>query len=75
MNFIWNTVVTEVMGTEKLEALRLKNVQTGDETIYETDGLFIFIGHTPNTQMFKGQFEISGLGYIIVNDKMETSVT
>ncbi|MBI5840324.1 MAG: thioredoxin-disulfide reductase [Chloroflexi bacterium] len=74
VNFIWNTVVTEVIGTEKLEALKLKNVKTGEETIYETDGLFIFIGHTPNTQMFKGQLEMSGLGYITVNDKMETSV-
>ncbi len=74
VNFIWNTVVTEVIGTDKLEALRLKNLQTGDETILETDGLFIFIGHTPNTEMFKGQLEMSGLGYIVVNDKMETNV-
>lgn len=74
MNFILDTVVTEVIGSEKLEALRLKNVKTGDETILETDGLFIFIGHTPNTQMFKGQLEMSDLGYIKVNDKMETSV-
>src|SRR5512141_2110108 len=74
VNFIWNTVVTEVIGTEKVEAVRLKNVETGDETIFETDGLFIFIGHTPNTEIFKGQLEMSGLGYIIVNDKMETSL-
>jgi thioredoxin reductase (NADPH) len=74
VDFIWNTIVTEVLGAEKLEALKLKNVATGDETIYETDGLFIFIGHTPNTQMFKGQVEMSDLGYVTVNDKMETSV-
>jgi len=74
INFIWDTVVTETIGTDKLEALKLKNVRTGEETILETDGLFIFIGHTPNTQMFKGQLEMSGLGYIKVNDKMETSV-
>ena len=74
VDFILNTVVTEVVGTDKLEALKLKNVKTGDETIYETDGLFIFIGHSPNTQMFKGQLEMSDLGYIKVNDKMETSV-
>ena len=74
VNFIWNTVVTEAIGTDKLEALKLKNVKTGEETIFETDGLFIFIGHTPNTQMFQGQLEMSDLGYIIVNDKMETSV-
>lgn len=74
VDFILNTVVTEVMGTNKLEALKLKNVKTGAETIYETDGLFIFIGHTPNTEMFKGQLDMSDLGYIQVNDKMETNV-
>jgi thioredoxin reductase (NADPH) len=67
-------VVTATIGTDKLEALKLKNVKTGDETTLETDGLFIFIGHTPNTQMFKGQLEMSDLGYIKVNDKMETSI-
>lgn len=74
MDFILDTVVTEVIGTDKLEALKLKNVVTGAETIYETDGLFIFIGHTPNTQMFKGQLEMSDLGYIRINDRMETNV-
>jgi thioredoxin reductase (NADPH) len=74
IHFVWDTVVTETIGTDKLEALKLRNVKTGEETILETDGLFIFIGHTPNTQMFKGQLEMSDLGYIKVNDKMETSV-
>ena len=74
MNFIWDTVVTEVVGTDKLESLKLKNVKTGEESTFETDGLFIFIGHVPNTEMFKGQLEMSDLGYVIVNDKMETSV-
>jgi thioredoxin reductase (NADPH) len=74
IDFILNTVVTEILGNDKLEAVRLKNVQTGEETILETDGLFIFIGHTPNTQMFRGQLDMSGLGYIHVNEKMETSV-
>ena len=74
MNFILDTVVTEVVGTDKLEALKLKNLVTGEETIYETDGLFIFIGHTPNTEMFKGQLDMSDLGYIKINDRMETSV-
>ncbi len=74
VDFILDTVVTEVIGTDKLEALRLKNVKTGEERIYETDGLFIFIGHTPNTEMFKGQLEMSDLGYIQINERMETSV-
>jgi thioredoxin reductase (NADPH) len=74
VNFIWNTVVTKVIGKEKVEALKLKNVRTNEETTFQTDGLFIFIGHTPNTQMFQGQLEMSDLGYIKVNDKMETNV-
>ncbi len=73
VNFIWNTVVTEVLGAEKVEALRLQNVKTGEETILETDGVFIFIGHTPNTQIFKGQLELDELGYLKVDDKMQTS--
>jgi len=74
INFILNTVVTEVVGTDKMEALKLKNVKTGDETAIEADGLFIFIGHIPNTQMFEGKLKMSDLGYIIINDKMETSI-
>jgi len=74
VNFILDTVVTEVIGTDKLEALKLKNVKTGDEVIYETDGLFIFIGHTPNTQMFKDKLDMSDLGYIKINERMETNV-
>jgi thioredoxin reductase (NADPH) len=74
VDFILNTIVTEVVGTDKMEALKLKNVKTGDETILEADGLFIFIGHIPNTQMFKDKLDMSDLGYIKVNDKMETNV-
>jgi len=74
MNFILDTVVTEVVGTDKVETLKLKNVKTGTESTFDTDGLFIFIGHVPNTQMFKGQLEMSDLGYVVVNDKMETNV-
>ena len=74
IDFVWDTIVTETVGTEKLESLKLKNVKTGDESSIETDGLFIFIGHIPNTQMFKGKLDMSDHGYITINDKMETSV-
>ena len=74
INFILDTIVTETIGADKLEAVKLKNVKTGEETIYETDGLFIFIGHTPNTEMFKGQLDMNELGYININEKMETNV-
>lgn len=74
MSFIWNTIVTEVIGSDKVEAVRLQNVKTGEEQILETDGVFIFIGHTPNTQMFKGKLDMDERGYLKVNEKMETSL-
>jgi thioredoxin reductase (NADPH) len=74
VNFIWNTAVTDVLGSDKLTALKLKNLETGAESEFEADGLFIFIGHTPNTQMFKGQLDMDELGYINANHLMETNV-
>jgi len=74
IKFVWNTIVTEVVGEDKVESVKLKNVLTGEETSIETDGVFIFIGHTPNTQIFKGQLELDNNGYIKVNNMMETSV-
>lgn len=74
VDFIWNTAVTDVLGTDKVTGLKLKNLETGVESEFATDGLFIFIGHTPNTQMFKGQLEMDELGYITANHLMETNV-
>jgi thioredoxin reductase (NADPH) len=73
MKFIWNTVLSEVVGTDKVEAVRTKNIQTGEEGLFPTDGVFIFVGHTPNTKMFEGQVEMEN-GYIKVDDHMNTSV-
>jgi thioredoxin reductase (NADPH) len=74
VSFIWSTVVTEVVGSEKVTAVKLKDVLTGKESTLETDGVFIFIGHTPNTQMFKGQLDMDEGGYINTNHLMETNV-
>lgn len=74
INFIWDTIVTEVVGDEKVESVKLKNVKTDEESILDTDGVFIFIGHTPNTQIFDGQLELDDLGYIKVNNMMETNI-
>ncbi|HVM72465.1 MAG TPA: thioredoxin-disulfide reductase [Anaerolineales bacterium] len=73
MKFIWNTVLTEVVGSEKVEAVRTKNVVTGELGLTSTDGVFIFIGHTPNTKLFEGQLEMEN-GYIKVDSHMHTSV-
>ncbi len=74
IQFIWNSVVTEVLGSDAVQGVRIKDVQTGEERIYPTDGLFIFIGHTPNTQIFSGQLDMDERGYIRSNMLMETSV-
>ena len=74
IKFLWNTIVTEVVGDDKVESVKLKNVMTNEESTLDTDGVFIFIGHTPNTQIFEGQLELDDLGYIKVNNLMETSV-
>jgi thioredoxin reductase (NADPH) len=73
VKFIWNTVVSEAVGAEKLTAVKLKNVRSGEESVFPTDGLFIFIGHTPNTQLFVGQLDMEN-GYIKVDNRMHTSI-
>jgi thioredoxin reductase (NADPH) len=75
IKFLWNTIVTEVVGEDKVESIKMKNVTTDEESTLETDGVFIFIGHTPNTQIFEGQLELDDNGYIKVNNLMETSVS
>ncbi len=74
IDFIWNAVVSEVLGSEKVEAVRLQDTATGTERILETDGIFVFIGHTPNTQMFGGQLKMDSRGYIQIDARTQTSV-
>ena len=74
VKFIWNSVITEVIGDDSVKALCLKNVITGEETEFPADGVFIFIGHTPNTQLFKDQIKMDERGYIKADMLMQTSV-
>jgi thioredoxin reductase (NADPH) len=73
IKFIWNTVLSEIVGEEKVEAVKLMDVQSGEESLFPTEGVFIFIGHAPNTQLFAGQLEMEK-GYIKVDGRMHTSV-
>jgi thioredoxin reductase (NADPH) len=74
LSFIWDTVVDEIMGNGKVESIKMKNVKSGDESEMDVDGVFIFIGHYPNSDLFKGQLEMDERGYLITDDKMMTSV-
>ncbi len=66
IEFVWNTEVKEVLGNgTKLTGVRSFNNKTNEEGTLTTDGLFVAIGHKPNTEMFKGQIELDEKGYIV----------
>ena len=73
---VWSTVVTGVHDPAKGEVtgVQVKNVKTGEESTLPCDGLFIGIGHRPNTDLFRGQLEMNEVGYLKTHDGMKTSV-
>jgi thioredoxin reductase (NADPH) len=66
--WVWDSAVTEVLGSREggVEGVRLRNVKTGEESVYPTQGVFVAIGHQPNTQLFRGLLEMNEVGYIKV---------
>jgi len=74
ISFVWDSVVEEIFGKNKVERIQVRNVQTGGESEIETDGVFVAIGHKPNTDIFKGQIELDNNGYVVAKDETKTSV-
>jgi len=74
VDFIWNTQVDEILGQDKVTGVKLKNTQTGEISQLEIDGVFIAIGHKPNTDFLKGQIELDKKGYVVVKDETKTAV-
>lgn len=74
IDFLWDTVVTEIIGDGTVNSVRLKNVKTEQEETREIDGVFIFIGHDPNTEMFKDQLDMDQEGYLILDQRMHTNL-
>jgi thioredoxin reductase (NADPH) len=77
INFIWDSVVEEVLGDKEkgVTGVKIKNLKTGETWQNEWQGVFVAIGHTPNTKLFEGQIEMDKAGYIITKDGgTETSV-
>jgi thioredoxin reductase (NADPH) len=66
IDFIWDTAVEEILGTPEtgVTGVRLRNLKTGEESIFPCEGVFIAIGHKPNTDLFKGQLEMDDVGYL-----------
>jgi thioredoxin reductase (NADPH) len=74
IEFVWDTVLEEIQGNGKVETVVVKNVKSEKTSNIETDGVFIFIGHYPNSSLFEGQLEMDDLGYLITDEKMMTSI-
>jgi thioredoxin reductase (NADPH) len=74
ISFIWDTVVTDVIGEGKVQGVRLRNLKTGVESELQLDGLFVAIGYDPNTDIFRGQIELDQKGYVAVRNGTESSV-
>lgn len=74
INVIWNTVVEEIYGDGIVEGVKLKNIQTGEVSNFRTDGVFVFVGTRPITDIIKGHVDMDTKGYIIADEEMKTSV-
>jgi thioredoxin reductase (NADPH) len=74
IQFIWNTVVEEILGDRAASGVRVRNAKTGEVSTIETDGVFIYIGHVPNTRLFEGQLELDERGYIVTDRRQRTSM-
>jgi len=69
IEFIWNTGLMAILGTQEqgVTGVHLQNLQTGEDVIFDCDGVFIAIGHKPNTDLFKGQIDMDAVGYLVTN--------
>ena len=74
IRFLWDSVVDDVLGQNKVESLQVRNLKTGEVSMLMCEGLFIAIGFQPNTKLFNGQIELDEKGYIIIRNSTETSV-
>ena len=74
IKFHWNSAVTDIKGDQKMRQVVLKNIKTGEEKTLDVAGLFVAIGHEPNTKLFKKQIDVDNEGYIILKNKTHTNV-
>jgi thioredoxin reductase (NADPH) len=76
ISFVWNTEVVDVAdpGIGVVSSLRLRNIRTGTESELAVEGLFVAIGHTPNTSLFAGQLDMDAAGYLVTHNGAKTNV-
>jgi thioredoxin reductase (NADPH) len=74
ISFVWNTVIEDILGNGVVTGVRLLNTQTHERMDRAVDGVFVAIGHTPNTAVFMGQLELTDLGYVRVRERSQTNI-
>jgi len=74
VNIVWDTVPTRIVGDTEVKGVDLKNVKTGKTSHLPVQGVFVFVGYIPNTELVKGQLELDKLGFVVTNNDMQTSV-
>ena len=74
IDFVWDHVVSDISGNKKINSISVRNLRTGEERKIPVGGLFVAIGHEPNTSIFKGQLELDDRGYIVLTKNTRTSV-
>ena len=74
IEFLWNHVVTELVGDTSLAGARLRDARTGEEQLLDVSGLFVAIGHRPNTDLFRGQLDMKENGYLVTSAGTRTNV-
>ncbi len=74
IKFHWNSEVVDIKGDQKMQQGIIKNVKTNEETTLDVGGLFVAIGHVPNTKIFKNQIDLDDEGYIVLKNKTHTNI-
>jgi thioredoxin reductase (NADPH) len=74
LELVWDTIPTKIMGSAEVEALALKNVKSGLESTLPIQGIFVFIGYSPNNSLLKDIVELDDNGFVTTNGNMETSI-
>jgi thioredoxin reductase (NADPH) len=74
INFVWDSVVKEIRGNGAVQAIELENLRTGLQAAMPIDGVFVYIGHLPNTELYRGELAMDEHGYLLVDTRLHTSV-
>ena len=74
IEFIWNSAVVNIKGQSNVDAVTIKDINTGEETVLNARGLFVAIGHEPNTAIFNGQIDLDERGYILLKNNTKTNI-